>query len=257
APTAVSTVRRVTTPATSEILPLSLHDALPISRRRARPGKDAGRAARRCGGAAPAGRGRAHPCDRAVGAEHRAPHGRHLRACAGARAVNGRAPIAVVALALVAAVLGGRFVVRTVQTARLGDARDFAILYTGAYLYRAGASFYDPGMDRVEGVNRNAALIAEARRLGTLHAHEGLVHIHAFSYPPFAVLPFLPFTALDWRSAVAAWMTLSLALVAAAFVGIVRAARLGVVAALTLAALFLVSEPLENSMGLGAINSLR
>jgi len=170
--------------------------------------------------------------------------------------VNGRAPIAVVALALVVAVLGGRFVVRTVQTARLGDARDFAILYTGAYLYRAGASFYDPGMDRVEGVNRNAALIAEARRLGALHAHEGLVHIHAFSYPPFAVLPFLPFTALDWRSAVAAWMTLSLALVAAAFVGVVRAARLGVVAALTLAALFLVSEPLENSMGLGQINQL-
>jgi alpha-1,2-mannosyltransferase len=170
--------------------------------------------------------------------------------------VNARAPIAIVALALVVAVLGGRFVVRTLQTARLGDARDFAILYTGAHLFRAGTSFYDPDMDRVEGVNRNAALIAEARRLGTLHAHEGLVHIHAFSYPPFAVLPFVPFSALDWRHAVAAWMTLSLALLGAAFVWIVRAARLSLVAALTLAAVFLMGEPLENSMGLGQINQL-
>ena len=167
-----------------------------------------------------------------------------------------RAPIAVVALALVVAVLGGRFVVRTLQTARLGDVRDLAILYTGAHVYRTGTSFYDPGMDRVEGVNRNAALIEAARRLGTLHAHDDLVHIHAFSYPPFAVLPFLPFSALAWRQAVAAWMALSLALVVAAFVWIARAARLSLVAALTLAAIFLAGEPLENSMGLGQINQL-
>ena len=170
--------------------------------------------------------------------------------------MNARAPIAVVALALVVAVLGGRFVVRTLQTARLGDVRDFAILYTGAHLSRAGTSFYDPGMDRVEGVNRNAALVEEARRLGTLHAHDRLVHIHAFSYPPFAVLPFVPFTALAWRHAVVAWMALSLALVVAAFVWTARAARLSLVAALTLAAVFLAGEPLENSMGLGQINQL-
>jgi hypothetical protein len=170
--------------------------------------------------------------------------------------VNARVPVAVVALALVVAGLGGRFVVRTLQAARHGDARDFATLYTGAHLYRMGTSFYDPDMSFVEGVNRNAALVAEARRLGTLHAHESLVHIHAFSYPPFAVLPFLPFGALAWRPAVAAWMALSLALVLVAFVAIVRAARLSLVAALTLAAVFLVGEPLENSMGLGQINQL-
>ena len=163
---------------------------------------------------------------------------------------------AVVALALIVAVLGGRFAVRTLQSARHGDARDFAILYTGAHVYRAGASFYDPGMDRVDGVSRNVALVAEARRLGTLHAHDDLVHIHAFSYPPFALLAFLPFSALDWRHAVAAWLVVSVGLVVLAFLWIVRAARLSAAAALAVAAIFLVSEPLENSMGLGQINQL-
>ena len=167
-----------------------------------------------------------------------------------------RVPVAVVALALVVALLGGRFAVRTLHAARHGDARDFAILYTAAHLHRAGIPFYDPGMDRVEGVNRNAALVAEAQRLGTLHAHEGLVHIHAFSYPPFAVLPFLPFSALAWRPAVAAWLAVSVALLVAAFAWIVRAAALSPAAALTLAAIFLAWEPLENSMGLGQINAL-
>jgi len=170
--------------------------------------------------------------------------------------VTARVPAVVVALVLVVAVLGGHFLVRTVQTARLGDVRDFAILYTGAHLYRAGASFYDPGMDRVEGVNRNAPLIEQARRLGTLHAHDGLVHIHAFSYPPFTVLPFVPFSFLAWRHAVGAWVALSLVLLVAAFLWFARAAGLSVVAALTLAAVFLAGEPLENSMGLGQINQL-
>jgi len=167
-----------------------------------------------------------------------------------------RVPPLVLALVLVVAVLGARFAVRTVQAARHGDARDFAILYTGAHLYRAGASFYEPDMDRTQGVNHNAALVAEARRLGTLHAHDDLVHIHEFSYPPLAVLAFVPFSLLDWRQAVAAWVATSVVLVVAAFVWIARAARLGVAAALTLAAIFLALEPLENSMGLGQINQL-
>ena len=157
--------------------------------------------------------------------------------------MRGRVPVAVLALALVVAGLAARFAVRTLQTARHGDARDFAILYTGAHLFRRGASFYEPDMVNSEGVNRNAALVAEARRLGTLHAHDSLVHIHQFSYPPFAVLPFVPFSALGWRHAVGAWLALS-------------AARLGAAAALTLAAIFLTWEPLENSMGLGQINQL-
>src|SRR3989475_3554431 len=139
--------------------------------------------------------------------------------------MNGRLPVAVVALALVVAGLAGRVAVRTLQTARHGDARDFAILYTGAHLYRAGTSFYDPGMDHAKGVNASAALVEEAARLGTLHAHEGLVHIHAFSYPPLAVLPFVPFTALSWRHAVEAWLALSVVLLVAAFLWITRAAR--------------------------------
>lgn len=170
--------------------------------------------------------------------------------------MSARVPAAVLALALVVAALGARFAVHTLQAARHGDARDFAILYTAAHLFRQGTSFYEPDMNNVEGVNRNAALVAEARRLGTLHAHEGLVHIHQFSYPPFAVLPFVPFTALGWRHAVAAWQAIGVALLAAAFVWTARAARLGAVPALALAAVFLAGEPLENSMGLGQINQL-
>ena len=55
-----------------------------------------------------------------------------------------RVPVAVVALALVVALLGGRFAVRTLHAMRHGDARDFAILYTAAHLHRAGLPFYDP-----------------------------------------------------------------------------------------------------------------
>src|SRR5258707_10712633 len=136
--------------------------------------------------------------------------------------MNGRLPVAVVALALVVAGLAGRVAVRTLQTARHGDARDFAILYTGAHLYRAGASFYDPGMDHAKGVNESAALVAEAARLGTLHAHEGFVHIHAFSYPPFALLPFVPFTTLSCRHPVEAWPALTAVLLVSPFAWFTR-----------------------------------
>src|SRR5260370_24071978 len=170
--------------------------------------------------------------------------------------MNGRRPVAAGARACVVAGRAGRGAVRTLQRARHGDARDFAILYTGAHLYRAGTSFYDPGMDHAKGVNESAALVAEAARLGTLHAHEGFVHTHAFSYPPFALLPFVPFTTLSWRHAVEAWLALGVVLLVAAFVWITRAARLGAAASLTVAALFLTWEPLENSLGLGQINQL-
>ena len=167
-----------------------------------------------------------------------------------------RAPALVLALALVVAVLSGRFVVRTVQTARHGEARDFATLYTAAHLLRQGQPFYEPDMNNADGINRNAALVAEARRLGTLHAHEDLMHIHQVSYPPVTVLAFVPFSFLSWRQAVVAWMAVSLLLLVAAFVWIARAARLDAAAALTLAAIFLAGEPVENSMALGQINQL-
>jgi alpha-1,2-mannosyltransferase len=53
-----------------------------------------------------------------------------------------------------------------------------------------------------------------------------------------------------------AWSVLSVALLLAALFWTVRAARLGAVPALTAAAVFLVWEPLENSLGLGQINQL-
>src|SRR5438309_8911624 len=169
--------------------------------------------------------------------------------------MNGRLPVAIVARARAVAGRAGRGAVRTPQTTRHGAARDFAILYTSAHLYRAGTSFYDPGMDHVSGVNENPALVTEAARLGTLHAHEGYVHIHAFSYPPFTVLPFVPFTLLSWRHAVEAWLALSVVLLVAAFVWIARAARLGVAPTLTTAAPFLTSDPVENSLALGQIHT--
>src|SRR5207247_237487 len=52
------------------------------------------------------------------------------------------------------------------------------------------------------------------------------------------------------------WLALSAALLAGAFAWFARAARLGAVAALTLAAIFLTWEPLENAIGRGQINQL-
>jgi hypothetical protein len=56
--------------------------------------------------------------------------------------MNGRLPVAVVALALVVAGLAGRVAVRTLQTARHGDARDFAIL--DAYYQHPGLAVGAP-----------------------------------------------------------------------------------------------------------------
>src|SRR5205085_9634973 len=81
-------------------------------------------------------------------------------------------------------------------------------------------------------------------------------HLPAFSSPPFALLPFLPLSVLPWRQAVAGWLVASVVLLGAAFVLTVRAAALSPAATLTLAAIFLAWEPLENSMGLGQINTL-
>src|SRR5207249_11933627 len=103
---------------------------------------------------------------------------------------------------------------------------------------------------------RRASHAARRGPLGPLHAHESLGRIHHCSDPPSSVLPFVPFSALGWRHAVGAWLALSAALLVAAFTWIARAARLGAVAALSRAAIFLTWEPLENSMGLGQINQL-
>lgn len=164
---------------------------------------------------------------------------------------------AILALALVLTGLLGRFAVHLLQLARKGDHRDFAAVYTAAHVFRAGASFYDPKPDREHfGPNQNPILVEAARRLGTLHAHDALVHIHEFSYPPFTLLAFVPFTALRFHPAAVLWQGMSLGFLAIAGWCLWRAARLSPTAGLTLAAMALVFEPLENSLGLGQINLL-
>jgi alpha-1,2-mannosyltransferase len=170
---------------------------------------------------------------------------------------RGRPPVVVLALAIVLAVLGGRFAVHMAQLARKGDHRDFAAVYTAAHVWRAGGRFYDTQpLHTGVGANGNPELIAAARRLGTLHAHEGFVHVHVFSYPPFAVLPFLPFTALSFPHAAVLWQALSVAFAAVAGWCLWRAVPLGAASGLTLAGIALLYEPLENSLGLGQINLL-
>ena len=105
----------------------------------------------------------------------------------------------VLALAVVLTVLAGQFAVHMLQLARKGEHRDFAAVYTAAHVFRSGGEFYDPQLDRETGLNHNAVLIEAAKRLGTLHAHDDFVHIHAFSYPPFTALAFTPFTALSFQ----------------------------------------------------------
>jgi hypothetical protein len=168
-----------------------------------------------------------------------------------------RPPVVVLALAIVLAVLCGRFAVHMAQLARKGEHRDFAAVYTAAHVSRAGGQFYDAQpLHAGLGANENPELIAAARRLGTLHAHENFVHVHVFSYPPFAVLPFLPFTALSFPLAAVLWQALSLAFAAVAGWCLWRAVPLDAVSGLTLAGIALLYEPLENSLGLGQINLL-
>lgn len=168
-----------------------------------------------------------------------------------------RLPAVVVLLALVLAALGGRFAVHMLQLARQGLHADFATLYTGAHVYREGGRFYDaqPGRDDF-GPTENRDVLEAARRLGTLHAHADLVHIHVFSYPPFTVLPFLPFTPLSFRAAAIVWQALSLGFLALALCCLWRAVPLSPVGGTLLIALALLYEPLENSLGLGQINLL-
>jgi hypothetical protein len=167
------------------------------------------------------------------------------------------ASLVVLALAVILTALGGRFAVHMLQLARKGEARDFAAVYTSAYVYREGGDFYDAQPDREHfGANENPALIAAAKRLGTLHAHEGFEHVHVFSYPPLTVLPFVPFTMVGFRAAAVAWQVLSLGFLALAGWSLWRAVPLSPVAGLVLAAVALVYEPLENSLGLGQINLL-
>ena len=167
--------------------------------------------------------------------------------------------LATVALAIVVAGLGARFGVHLLQLARKGEQRDFAAVYTAAHVYRAGGDFYDP-QPRSEHFysTENPALLDAARRLGTLHTHdeEGIVHVHAFSYPPFAVLAFVPFTALRFRPAAVVWETLGVAALALGGVWLRRAFGLSAAAALTLLAVALLFEPLEMTLGAGQVNSL-
>ena len=161
----------------------------------------------------------------------------------------------VLAVVVVLTVLAGQFAVHMLQLARKGEHRDFAAVYTAAHVFRSGGGFYDPRMLET-GVNRNEALIEAAKRLGTLHAHDNFVHIHAFSYPPFTVLAFSPFTVLAFQPAAVLWQALSLGFLAVAGWCLWRAVPLSPAAGLVLASVALVFEPLENSLGLGQINLL-
>jgi hypothetical protein len=171
--------------------------------------------------------------------------------------VSPRLPAVIVVLVLLLAALGGRFSVHMLQLARKGVHADFATLYTGAHVYREGGRFYDSQRGREGfGPTESRVVLEAARRLGTLHAHDDLEHVHVFSYPPFAVLPFVPFTLLPFRAAAALWQAMSLGFVALSFWCLWRTVPLSPVAGMLLVALALMYEPLENSLNLGQINLL-
>jgi hypothetical protein len=166
-------------------------------------------------------------------------------------------PRAALAWSLLLALLAGHFAVHMLQLARKGDHGDFAAMYTAAHVFRSGGDFYDPQPDREHfGPTQNRVLFDTAKRLGTLHAHDELVHVHVFSYPPFTVLPLVPFTVLPFRQAAVLWQAVNLALLAASGWCLWRTVPLSSQAGLTLAAVALVYEPLENSLGLGQINQV-
>jgi hypothetical protein len=171
--------------------------------------------------------------------------------------VSPRLPAVIVVLVLVLAALGGRFGVHMLQLGRKGAHADFATLYTGAHMYREGGRFYDSQPAREGfGPTENREVLETARRLGTLHAHDAVEHVHVFSYPPVAVLPFVPFTLLPFRAAAVLWQALSLGFLALSFWCLWRVVPLSPVAGMLLVALALLYEPLENSLTLGQINLL-
>jgi len=165
-------------------------------------------------------------------------------------------PQVVLALALIVACLAGRFGVDMLHLARKGEHRDFAAVYTAANVYRLGSDFYDPQLVREKGINQNQVLIDTAKRLGTLHAHEGFRHIHEFSYPPFTVLLFVPFASLPFRQAAILWQLMSLSCLAVAIWCLYRSIPLSSHTLLVLISIALLFEPLENSLDLGQINLL-
>jgi len=167
------------------------------------------------------------------------------------------APQIVLALSLVVAALGARFAVHALQLARHGDHRDFAAIYTSAVVWREGGRIYDAQPEREHWAStENPDVLRVARRVGTLHAHGDLVHVHVFSYPPFTIVPFAPFTVVSFKRAAVLYEALSLLLLALAAWCLGRFVPMAAPAALTLAAIALVFEPLDNSLGLGQINQL-
>lgn len=169
----------------------------------------------------------------------------------------GRVAPAALIIAILVAGLGARFGVHMLQVARKGEHRDFAAVYTAAFLFRHGEDFYDPQPGREHfGANQNPALVRAARELGTLHRHEEFDHVHVFSYPPLTVLPFVPFTLARFRPAAVAWQLLSLGFLGASVLLLRRAVPLSGLATLATVGILLLYEPLENSLGLGQINLL-
>jgi hypothetical protein len=160
-------------------------------------------------------------------------------------------------LAFVVAVAAVRLGMEVVLIAGKGEMRDFASYYTAAVVAASGAPFYDPQPGKAWFFeNDNQQLLAAARRLGTLHRHGAVEHVHVFSYPPAMMLVLAPLAAVPLAVARLAWLAASVLAIAG---GLVMMARTFGGGALTIAGmtfLTLTFHPVRNTLDLGQVNAL-
>ncbi len=163
----------------------------------------------------------------------------------------------VLVLAFVVAVAAVRLGIEVVLIAGKGEMRDFAGYYTAAVVAASGATFYDPQPDKPWFFeNENQQLLATARRLGTLHRHGPVEHVHVFSYPPAMMLVFVPLAVVPLDVARLAWLAVSVLAISGGLAVMARTFGGGALTVAGMTFLAMTFQPVRNTLDLGQVNAL-
>jgi glycosyl transferase family 87 len=159
-------------------------------------------------------------------------------------------------LAFVVAVAAVRLGMEVVLLAGKGEMRDFASYYTAAVVAASGGSFYDPQPGKAWFFeNDNQQLVATARRLGTLHRHGPVEHVHIFSYPPAMMLVLAPLAAVPLAVARVAWLAASVLAIGGALAVMARTLGGGALTVAGMTFLAMTFQPVRNTLDLGQVNA--
>lgn len=173
------------------------------------------------------------------------------------RAPNSLAHPVMTVLLLIVAAASVRFGMELLLLAKKGEMRDFAAYYTAAVMARSGAIFYDPQPGKPWFFeNENPELIATASRLGTLHRHETVEHVHIFSYPPAMMFLFLPLAFFSLPVAKLVWLGFSLLALGGGMWLIAQTISSRPLTILFMVFLALTFHPVRNTLNLGQVNAV-